>query len=276
MYDYFATKLKELEDAPEPLRSAVGDALRPTDAVKLHIVSPEERSVRGASILAVLGTGWIVAQSDGKGQVETTRAIFEETIFVELSRILLHGRLKIAFAGEDPLILDFNAVMTHLYLQAVGLILDGIDDRPDAPHIEDTGGIANLPLKFANAVRTYRPSSQKIIDVLNWSTTYSGRFPWKQDELFPQGMIALTDRSLVCIFEESRRRWEFLRNPKYGVVVTYCPLARVWDCELEQASGVAHLRLRMSASGVEEDLGIMLPPDKGEALQRLLERTNLH
>jgi hypothetical protein len=122
----FPTKLDSISDAPEPLRSPLVEGL-----------SSEEP-----------GRGWFVASETEHGGATVEKSDFSETLFLELTSVLLSGQLKIHFATggtSDFATINFDTVGEEFYREAIDLILAGIDpvlanaaekDRKEASIIE--------------------------------------------------------------------------------------------------------------------------------------------
>lgn len=82
--------------------------------------------------------GWLLASETETGGVSIQKSNFRDTLFLELTSILLWGQLKIHFvmAGKsDIAILGFDKVGEKFYRDAIDLILDGIDQTL-APSVE--------------------------------------------------------------------------------------------------------------------------------------------
>jgi|GEM_PF-6140714 len=246
LYGLFPCKLRDVLDAPEPLRGAMLAALGKDDAVDLLILAPDSRSGRGSpppSLLAVQPSGWIFVSGSRVGQCRTVRATFEDTLRIELTRALLFGCLRLTRLHQDrseTVEIEFNAVMTPIYQEAAQSILDGIDDISILRQIDDRelgAKLSGVPVKFASAVRTYRPASRKVIEVLHWPAVNSGRLPWTRRELVPSGALVLAERCLIWISDEKRRPWELFHSLKIGSIVTYFPLTRLSGHGIERRDG---------------------------------------
>ena len=181
----FATKLDTIYDAPEPLRTALLENLSSPDSIRLLIHSPafstsDEQSPEAApvvvphvlmpaTVLAVTSDGWLVATEteDGGGAVEKSH--FHDTLFLELTSILLSGQLKIYFAAVGTsysATVNFETVKEELYLEAIGLILNGIDRTPGTA-AQAERGIGSLferwPMKFRNEAERYWPKGRRLL-----------------------------------------------------------------------------------------------------------------
>ena len=158
-------KLESTSEIPEQLSDALRNHLSAIDSVPLLLYAPsrfvgdEEVS---ATILAVTNDGWLVAAEKQDGGIGVEHSKFNDTLFLELTSIVLWGQLKIAFASAGTwytAVTRFSTVAEGLYREAVDLLLDGID-RTDTSEKEERGTaevLKDWPLKFRNEVLHYLP-----------------------------------------------------------------------------------------------------------------------
>ena len=97
----FPTKLDAITDAPKPLRSALEKRLRSDKRIRLLMHAPsfwtgKEKSL--ATLLAVTDKGWLAASDCEQSGTSVSASIFSETLFLELTSILLFGQFKSYFA----------------------------------------------------------------------------------------------------------------------------------------------------------------------------------
>jgi hypothetical protein len=104
-------------DEVSPLFQAALDRnLPPNEAVHYLIFSPEFTSATTrhlASVLCITDRRWLIALAEPHGVVTAQTASFDETLFVELTIILLHGKVKIDFTQRGEIrsaALYFNTV----------------------------------------------------------------------------------------------------------------------------------------------------------------------
>ena len=121
----FPTKLDAIQDAPEPFLKALLESFPAKDSVRFLVHAPlfstaDERS--SATVLAVTGEGWLVASETEAGGVSIQKSNFRDTLFLELTSILLWGQSKIHFvtaSKSDIAILRFDTVGEELYRDAI-------------------------------------------------------------------------------------------------------------------------------------------------------------
>src|ERR1700758_2105530 len=110
----FPTKLTNVDDVPRRFRDALKDRISRKEHVQSLIYSPAfstlenlptgsipatpRRILAPASFLAVLDDRWLVATEEEDG-IRVEESSFADTLFLELTSILLSGELKIYFAA---------------------------------------------------------------------------------------------------------------------------------------------------------------------------------
>lgn len=75
-------------------------------------------------------------------------------------------------------------------------------------------------------------------------------------EIAPEGVLILTDRQLILISDE-KARWRSW--PKYGYVVTYCPLSRVEGIRLRAHNSFDAIDVDVRAHQIGDKLKIGFP-----------------
>ena len=129
----FPTKLDAISDAPEPLRSALVESLPSEKSVRLLVHAPAFSTVgekTPATVLAVTNDGWLVASETEDGGASVEKSDFSETLFLELTSILLFGQLRIYFATVGTAYsatVKFDTVGEEYYREAIDLILKSVD-----------------------------------------------------------------------------------------------------------------------------------------------------
>jgi hypothetical protein len=233
----FAARLSGIGEAPVPLRVALLTALKPYDAVRLLIFGPTQRMVgdaKPASLLAILERAWVVVIFCEAGRSQVYRCDFDDTLLVEMTDILLYGKLRFDFIEDGQIqtvAIFFNTVTCNLYQDAVRLLLDGMDgnsqfsgDESRCPH----PALKALSLKFQNGVAKHLPPGRRALEVIHSPEVRRRRYIFFRHQLSPEGVLILTDKLLLFISEESAQgRRSSYETSKYGWIITYCPLSRV-------------------------------------------------
>jgi hypothetical protein len=233
----FATKLCGADEAPQLLRNALLAALQPHDAIRCLIFGPSQRTAadtKPASLLTILEHEWVVVISCQDVGALVYRCDFENTLLVEMTEILLYGKLRLSFVEDGQIqsvAIFFNTVTCDLYEEAVQLLLNGMDGNCQSTFQESGDrhiAFKDLPLKFKNAVARHLPLGQRVLAIIHSPTVLRRRFAIFWRELSPAGVLVLTDRQLFLISEESARYGKnCYETAKYGYIITYCPLSRL-------------------------------------------------
>jgi hypothetical protein len=203
----FPTKLDTVSDVPEPLRGALVESLPSGETVRLLVHAPafstgEEKSP--ATVLAVTNNGWLLASETEDGGAALEKSGFSDILFLELKSILLLGQLKIYFATvntSSSVTIKFEAVWDEFYLEAVELMLAGIDPTSTAGTAKDRNEASMFegwPMKFRNEARRYWPKGQSLLAAIQWPPTF-GELP---RQIAPAGALLITERELVLISDE--------------------------------------------------------------------------
>jgi hypothetical protein len=110
-----------------------------------------------------------VASETEDGGASVEKAHFHDTLFLELTSILLSGQLRIYFAAVGTsysATMNFATVGEELYREAIDLVLSGIDRTPATTAEIDREGISPFetsPLKFRREAERYRPKGQRLL-----------------------------------------------------------------------------------------------------------------
>lgn len=268
----FPTKLQTVADAPELFRRSLADNIPSGESVRFLVHAPAFSTGTKhspATVLAITGKGWWVASENEDGGVSLEKATFDETLFVEMGSILISGRLTIHFATVGTsysATMKFDMVEVDYYLEAIRLILDGIDRKSSAANgtaVPDSPLLLaeSWPWKFRADVQRYRPPGQTILAAVQWPAV-SAAF---QRELSPAGALLVTDRELLLISEGNA-------SPLHsGAIITHFPVARLADFHVGHQDRFGFLALQVHAAHGGEKLEIMFPPSCERAVLRGME-----
>lgn len=276
-YKDYSRKLESVSEAPESFRQPLTSHLSATDVPRLILYAPPvsvgEESIP-ASVVIVTDAGWLLASEDRDGSIGVERSLFNDTLFVELTSIVLWGQLKIDFAAAGTsysAVTRFNAAEEALYREAIDLILDGID-RTHAEGGQDrrvSEVIKDWPLKFRNEVLQYLPKGQRLLAAAEWPAIFGGF----RRELAPAGALLVTERELVVIADEKTPKGYQGELAKYGGIITYFPLARLADFHVSRQDRFGVLALQAHARHGGERLEILFPSDHELAVSEAMEQT---
>lgn len=277
----FPTKLDSISDAPHPLRTALVDNFPLNESVRLLVHAPastgDEKTP--ATVLAVTNNGWLVASETEDGGVSVEKSNFSDTLFFELTSILLLGQLKIYFAAVGTAyssIIRFDTVGEELYREAIDLMLNGIDQTP-APAADNDRDAALIsedwPIQFRNEAQRYWPKGQRLLAATQWPAVIGGF----QRELSPAGALLVTKRELVLISEEKASPRKHAGDlHKFGGIITYFPLGRLEDLHVSHHEPFSVLALQVHATHGGEKLEITFPSDHEKTVSKAMEQVFVH
>jgi hypothetical protein len=280
----FPTKLNTVYDAPESFRTALVESLPPGEPIHLLVHAPafaagDEKSP--ATVLAVANNGWLVASETEDGSATVQKSDFKDTLFLELTSILLLGQLRIAFAADTSrsVAIKFDTAEDELYREAIDLILAGID--PALTGVAEKDRIQaqvflDWPMKVRNEAQRYCPKGQRLLAAVEWRAIF-GSSP---EQVAPAGALLITERELVVISDEKNSGEErppetpSTEEPKetIGGIITFVPRVRLTDFHVSRQEGFDVLALQLHAAHGGEKLEIIFPSDDEEAVSRAMEQ----
>jgi hypothetical protein len=235
-----------------------------------------------ATVLAVTNNSWLVASEAEDGSAALEKSDFSETLFLELTSILLLGQLRISFAAADTaksVTIKFETVGDELYREAIDLILAGIDPAL-IPAVEKDRNAASMfeawPMKIRNEAQRYWPSGQRSVAAIHWAAISDGT----QRQLAPAGALLITERELVLISdaketsEEPSPEASSAEEPKEssGGIITFVPRLRLAGFDVSRQEGFGVLALQARAAHGGDKLEIIFPPDDEEAVSKAMEQ----
>jgi len=276
----FPTKLDTVDEVPEVLRSTLIEVLSSDDPIRLLIYAPAFSTAGEkdpATILAVTKRGWAVVSETEGGGASTEKADFTETLFLELTSVLLFGQLKIYFASVGTAYaarIRFNTVGEALYQEAINQILASIDPMLATPAGSDgreTSIFKAWPIKFRCEAERYCPQGQRLLAAIQWRSIFGG---FKR-ELAPAGALIITPRELVLISEEkaSPRRLPGDLH-EFGGIITFFPRVRLADFHIGHYERFGVLALQVHATHGGERLEVVFPANEEMELLKAMEQVS--
>ncbi len=278
--DRFASKALSVEETPEPFRSAMLGQLLPGEPLRLLVFGPASTNMdvrTPATMLGVTDRRWVLL-SDDKGGIHSAECNFTDTLLVEVTSILLYGKLKIDFVANGELqtsMVEFNVVNEELYREVTDLLLSGIEGTPAAltesenEWKKSARQLEGWPLKFYNAMTDYLPTGGPLLAAVHWPAVVGGF----RRELAPAAALAVTDRELLLISEEKTASWERARDrhDKLGCIATYFPRVRLATFHIDHQEHFSILELEMHASHGAERLKILMPSEQEQAMAKAMD-----
>jgi hypothetical protein len=281
----FPTKLNTVNDAPEPFRSALAESLSPGEPVRLLVHAPafatgDEKSP--ATVLAVANNGWLVVSEAEEGSASLQKSDFSDTLFLELTSILLLGQLRIAFGAANTsrsVAIKFDTAEDEVYREAIDLMLAGID--PALTGVVEKDQIQaqvfrDWPMKVRNEAQRYCPKGQRLLAAVEWRAIFGS----SQEQLAPAGALLITERELVVISDEPNAAGErppettSAEEPKetLGGIITFVPRVRLADFHVSHQESFDVLALQLDAAHGREKLEINFPSGDEKAVSRAMEQ----
>jgi hypothetical protein len=282
----FPTKLPSVDDVPEPFLGALKERISSKEHLQSLVYSPVFSTLENlppsstpvtpaqilapATVLAVLDDRWLIATGEEDG-VKVEESSFADTLFLELTSILLSGELKIYFAAVGTYYvstLPFNTVGEEVYREAIGLILDGIDQTKSTGYDDNRSLLRSWPLKFRLEAERYCPKGQRLTTATRW-TSLNGEL---DHTLCPSGALLITERELVFIAEQKAFPRQHAGDlHKFGGIITYFPLIRLSDFHISHHGHFGVLALLINAAHGSEKLEIVFPSDREKAVQKTIQ-----
>ena len=272
------TKLDSISDAPEPLRTALVENLSSEEPVRLLLYAPAFSAVAEktpATLLAVTKDGWCLASESEARGASVQKSDFSETLFLELTSILLFGQLKIHFAtkGEsDFATVKFDTVGEELYREAIDLLLAGIDPglaNTAEQGREDDSVFEAWPANFRYEAKRYRPKGQRLLTAIEWPATVDGF----ERELAGAAALLVTTRELVLISDEKSSPRQLAGDVhEFGGIITFFPRVRLADFQISHHERFGVLILQVHSAHGGEKLEIIFPSEHETAVSKAMEQ----
>ena len=278
---HFPTKLDTVSDAPEPLRSELVKSLPSKEPVRLLVYAPafptgDEKSP--ATLLAVTNNGWLVASETEDGGAALVKSDFSNTLFFELTSILLLGQLIISFSEEGKahsVTITFERVEDEFYHKAIDLMLAGIDPALTGVAMTDRSEASMFQawsMKIRNEAHRFSPRGQRLLAAVQWPAISGGA----HHQLAPAGALLIAERELVVISEEKNASVESSSaedlKEKFGGVITFVPRVRLADFHVSHQESFDVLALELHAAHGGQKLEIIFPSDEEKAVRKAMEQ----
>jgi hypothetical protein len=200
------TRAMRVKETPEPFRNLLRKHLSPRDPIHLLAFSPPHTSqgVRSpATLLTLSDHRWLLISDGEDGTPALVECVYNDTLVVELTEILLYGQLRIDFVagGESrSCAIEFNTVMDGLCRAAVREILREVETETAFVPAEKPPflpGIETWPIAFRNAVPELLPKG-RLAGAIQWSAVHGGF----GRELVPAAALLITGGEILLISEE--------------------------------------------------------------------------
>jgi hypothetical protein len=272
------TKLNAIAEAPEPLRSAVAENILSESSIRLLVHAPAFSTATEktpATVLALTSDGWLVAMETEEGHATVEGSKYSETLFFELTSMLLFGELKIYFATVGSVYftaVKFDTVGEHYYLEAIDIMRKAIDPTREGKG-QKNGNTASMfeawPTAFRAEGERYRPKGQRLLAAVQWPAV-AGRF---ERELAPAGSLLVSEREVVVICEEKISPRQHAGDVhRFGGIITFFPGARLVDFHVSHHEQLGVLAFQVQAKHGGEKLDVMFPCDYETNVRTAMEK----
>jgi hypothetical protein len=274
--DRFPVQLADIDACPERFRASLRNAVDQSETVKTLIYCPPYATGRlplPGSVLCVTDRQWVIVHDAKRNHVVVKQALFDDTLFVELTIVLLYGRLRADFAKDDhteSALCYFNTVQEGMFTGAIDTILNCIDGLKTASKGKDqeiSRHLQGCSFKFQNYFRDYLPAGSRLSESLYWPTV----FGFFCRELAPAGALLLTDRHLLAIVDEKSSSWFRSKDEtKYGVNIAYFPRTRISRFQIHEHRRINILELTVHSAHGAEQFHVPFPMEETERITSLL------
>ncbi|HEY5777855.1 MAG TPA: hypothetical protein VIT00_03910 [Terrimicrobiaceae bacterium] len=158
----FASRAEAIDEIPEPFRRNLRKQITPDESVSFLAYAPAYKSLENlpATVLAITDQQWLIVEQASDGDAIVNGAPFGDTLLVELTEVLLFGRLRIDSASD-------GAARSGAVHDAV--LLNERQNRAgdDVPVLADRDGNNRLEIQgVAKGLVVVSPTKIKV--VLKW------------------------------------------------------------------------------------------------------------
>lgn len=277
---YFLYTVPSTDDLPAPVSAAVRQHL---DAPQMIIViPPQDYAVRRETRWKKnLPFGWrvtpqrtlafgdrciVIVEADRDGSLSTTHIPLDDLVYADLGTILLYGYTHLVWAQGSRLenrYIEYNAVGEHLLRRQLEWVRTNITTPaavPPGPFDSEP-----LPFKFHNYLRYNLLPDEQVITAVHQPAIRQSEH-WLAPYLSPNRTTAITDRQVLILEEEERRR-----KSTYGIIVRFVPFDRVQAADFEPENGLIWLRLRVGLGAAAETIHLPLEAARADRLRAAWE-----
>jgi hypothetical protein len=281
----FSFQLKDRNDIREPFRAALNKLLPAAEPVMMIFTPSLETSegVTAPSVLVLQTDHWHLLVENENQAVGITSSPIDRTVLVEMTVVLLLGRLKFDFATKrdvKSVVIEFNTVMEHLYHAAAEYLLGAMKGRHDSAPVErgaDHDLLQFVPIKFRNSILRFAPPTERILAVAYWPAIVIAKNGLIENELSPESAVVLCERELLIVSEERlipsdrpAHRFRIGLVNKHGSIAVHGLLSRLTEFRFGGIGTAVTLDLLFQVDPVMEIISLVLPADQKAAIVDIL------
>lgn len=287
----FPYQLSDRRDVREPFRSALVALSRSAkEEASLMVFSPAIDTTAGttaASVFVLDDVGWHLIVEEETG-VSTVSAAFANTALVEMTIVLLLGRVKIDYVDRTQVrsvVIEFNTVMEPLYHDMVQGLLTGMDGARAAAPAEpldrqaDIGLLHSMPLKFRNAVLRFAPPAERILAATYWPAIVVQRNNLIESEISPESALILCEHELMVVSAErlipedrATQHYRIGLVNKHGSIAVHGRLSRLNEFRFGGLGHALTLDLLFRVDPAIEVLTVAFPETHRQAVVDLMRQ----
>ncbi|MET0261350.1 MAG: hypothetical protein ABW223_00520 [Rariglobus sp.] len=282
----FSFQLKDRNDIREPFHAALKKLLPAAAEPVMMIFTPSLETSEGttAPSLLVLETDrWHLLVETEKPAVTITSSPIDRTVLVEMTVVLLLGRLKFDFATKRDVrsvVIEFNTVMEHLYHAAAEYLLGAMKGRPATEPVDrqsDLELLHSVPLKFRNSILRFAPPSERLLALAYWPAIVVEKNGLIESELSPESALVLCERELLVVSEERlipsdrpAHRFRIGLVNKHGSIAVHGLLSRLTEFRFGGIGGAVTLDLLFQVDPIIEILSLVMPAEQKAPVVEIL------
>lgn len=284
----FSYRLNDRRDVREPFRSVLAKLLPGDAEPRLMVFSPSIETTEGstaASVLVIEADRWHLVSENDDGGAGTISVGFNATLLVEMTVVLLLGRLKIDYVVRGQvrsMVVEFNTVMEPLYDEAVHGVLASMDGVAGAEPLDRGGDIEllhSMPLKFRNAVLRFAPPAERILAATYWPAIVVKNANLIENEISPESALVLCERELLVVSAErlipedrSNQRFRIGLVNKHGSIAIHGRLSRLNEFRFGGFGHAITLDLLFRIDPAIEILTLAFPADQKAVVLDILRQ----
>lgn len=284
----FSYRLNDRRDVREPFRSVLAKLLPGDAEPRLMVFSPSIETTEGstaASVLVIEADRWHLVSENDEGGAGAISVGFNATLLVEMTVVLLLGRLKIDYVVRGQvrsMVVEFNTVMEPLYDEAVHGVLASMDGVAGAEPLDRGGDIEllhSMPLKFRNAVLRFAPPAERILAATYWPAIVVKNANLIENEISPESALVLCERELLVVSAErlipedrSNQRFRIGLVNKHGSIAIHGRLSRLNEFRFGGFGHAITLDLLFRIDPAIEILTLAFPADQKAVVLDILRQ----
>lgn len=280
----FSFALKDRDDIREPFHTALEKL--PSDKTEFCVFTPSLATTEGEtspSLLVVGSQKWHLFNEYIPGETSHVSSDYSDILLVEMTVVLLLGRLKVDYAARGEVrtaVIEFNTVMEPFYHEAAQQLLDHMKGTAGGPPVKrdtDLEFMHSVPLKFRNSILRFMPPSEHVHSLIYWPAILVQRSGLIESELSPETALVLSDREILVVNEEklipeerAGHRFRIGLVNKHGSIAVHGLLSRLAEFRFGGVADSVTLDLIFRAGPAIEIITLTLPRElKGAVLDLL-------